>query len=124
MYHSKSPDGSGYYVGTGFIGKIDINGEDSIVLLTNYHIIAGVLSKDYLSAKILTKEMEQQIEKIATRSKIVLKQREIDLSEGMLIKDSAIMSPETSVGCYKYVSHIYCHNVTIQKKYVSLPSAW
>ena len=83
-------------IGTGVIGKIKISGQDSIVLLTNYHVITPKEFKETKPADI-SSSIKQKIEERAEDSKIQVDGKEIWLSEGMLVKDSSIISPIKSV---------------------------
>ena len=82
--------------GTGVIGKIKINDQDSTVLLTNYHVIAP---KEYKKAKPADiPSIKTRIEEEAQQSTIRFGEGDkISLSEGMLVRDSSIISPITSV---------------------------
>lgn len=84
--------------GTGFIGEIEINGEDSIVLVTNYHVMIGGLHESYETATIVTPSMKKAIEKNAMNSEIQFGEGEpIRLSKGMLVEESSKVSPAKSV---------------------------
>ena len=73
-----------------------ISGQDSIVLLTNYHVIAPKEYKKAKPAKIPL--IKQKIEKCAESGEIKLSNGKIIyLSEGMLVNDSSIISPMKSV---------------------------
>ena len=85
--------------GTGVMGKMKIIDEDSIsiVLLTNYHVIAP---EEYEMANPteISPSMKQEIEKCAEGSRIKLSNgKTINLSEGMLVNGSSIISPKKSV---------------------------
>ena len=75
---------------------MNIGGQDSIVLLTNYHVITPKEYKKAMPTKIPS--IKREIEECAERSKIKLADgKEIWLSGGMLVKDSSIFSPIKSV---------------------------
>ena len=84
-----------------------IKGKNSIVLLTNYHVIIDGLADQYKNA-IATEfneneNMKKEIEQNAKSCKIKVLETEIKLSEELLIEGSSILSPITSV------SAIYAH---------------
>ena len=73
-----------------------IDGRDSIVLLTNYHIMTPIRYKKAMPTEIPS--IKEEIEKYAKSSKIKLVDGTIIwLSEEMLEKDSSIFSPIKSV---------------------------
>jgi len=83
---------------SGFIGKIEIDGENSTVLVTNYHVIIGGLPEDiYKKAKKVTEDMKKAIEVNARRSEIEVCGKRFNLSGGMLVEGTSKLSSDASV---------------------------
>ena len=79
---------------------MDLNEEDSIVLVTNYHVIIGGLPESYEKAKEVTEDMKKEILKNARRSEIMVEKKKIKLSGGILVESSCKMSSAKSVCTY------------------------
>ena len=89
-------------IGTGFIGRIELNGEeeDSTVLVTNYHVMIGGLDDSYQEATEVTPEMREKIEENARNSKIILtgsEKGQVEISLSTLVEGSCKVSPTKSV---------------------------
>ena len=73
-----------------------IDGRDSIVLLTNYHVMTPEKYKKAMPTEISS--IKPEIEEYAESSKIKLEDKTIIcLSKGILVKQSSIFSPIKSV---------------------------
>ena len=74
------------------------------MLLTNYHVIIdGLLPKEQYKDAIPNKinpERKKKIEDNAKCCEISLLGKDIKLCEGILIENSSIWSPVTSVSCF------------------------
>ena len=82
---------------------MELLGEDSIVLVTNYHVI---ISGE--KAKKVTKVMKKRILENARRSDIEVEGKKIKLSGGMLVESSCKMSSRTSVCTYVAIVYEAC----------------
>ena len=94
-----------------------IKGKNSIVLLTNYHVVIDGLTpeSEYVGAKAKDIDsLKKEIEQNAKKCTILLLQKEVKLSNRMLIGRS-MLSPFTSVSCYLYahVQYIKLLNLCI-----------
>ena len=76
---------------------MDLLDEDSVVLVTNYHVIIGGLPECYKDAKEVTEDMKKVILKNARRSEIMMKGKKIQLSGGILVESFCKMSSAKSV---------------------------
>ena len=79
---------------------MDLNKEDSVVLVTNYHVIIAGLPEWYENAKEVTEDMEEEILTNARRSEIMVEGKKIKLSGGILVESSCKMSSAKSVCTY------------------------
>ena len=89
---------------------MDLNEEDSVVLITNYHVIIAGLPELYENAKEVTKDMKEEILKNARKSEIMVEKEKIKLSGGMLVESSCKMSSAKSVCTYV---QIHMHFTTL-----------
>ena len=90
-----------HHIGTGFIGRIDLDGEeDSTVLVTNYHVIISGLDDSYKEITEVTPEMREKIEENARNSSIILtgsEEGKVEISLSKLVEGSCKVSPTKSV---------------------------
>ena len=93
---------------------MDLNEEDSVVLVTNYHVIIGGLPESYKKAKKVSKVMRKKILENARGSEIKLEGKKINLSGGLLVEVSCKISSAKSVCSYVAVRtvHTYIHICT------------
>ena len=79
---------------------MELLGEDSIVLVTNYHVI--------ISGEKAKKVMKKRILENARKSDIEVEGEKIKLSGGMLVESSCKMSSRTSVCTYVAIVYEAC----------------
>ena len=93
---------------------MDLNEEDSIVLVTNYHVIISGLPELYENAIKVSEDMKKKVIENARRSEIMVEGKKIKLSGGILVENSCKMSSAKSVcTCVQ----IYSYLATVRRTY-------
>ena len=108
--------------GTGFIGKIMIDGKSSTVLVTNCHVMISGLDENYKKATEVTDKMKREMEENARMSEIQMGKKRLSLSD-VLVEGSSLISPCKSV-CFvvldqnNYLLHLIYSIITVLQMHI------